>query len=108
MTATLQPIHSELHDDPDLGELVELFVGELPAKMRVLRESFAAGRTEDVRRLAHQLRGSAGSYGFDGLTQQAGRVEDALRAGVSHAVLTHEFDALLEIMARVRGMRPRA
>ena len=53
-------------------------------------------------RTAHQLKGAAGSYGFDAVTPYAARLEALLReAGQEEAVLA-ALDELLGVCRRVR------
>jgi HPt (histidine-containing phosphotransfer) domain-containing protein len=54
------------------------FAASLPAKVASIEESLAGGAWEDVRRAAHRLRGSAGTYGFAALAAAAAAIEDAL------------------------------
>ena len=74
-----EPIYSALGEDPDLREIVELFVDEMPDRVSSLLERLDAADWEGVRRLAHQLKGAAGSYGFSQITSSAARVESAIR-----------------------------
>lgn len=88
------PILSQFASDPDMADLLEFFVGQMPERMRVLRESLDGGAIEDVRMLAHQLKGAGGSYGFPQITECAKRLEreadgadiDAIRRGVDELI----------------------
>ncbi|GJQ30911.1 MAG: hypothetical protein HBSAPP03_27950 [Phycisphaerae bacterium] len=73
------PLRSTLEGDPDMAELVGLFVGDLPQRIDSLRTAWSEHRAADLQRLAHQLRGSSASYGFASIGDSAGRLEDALR-----------------------------
>lgn len=66
-------------DDPQLPpELVAEYVTRLGAVRHELSTLLASpGGTDQIRRLAHQLRGSGASYGFPEVTAHAARVEDA-------------------------------
>jgi len=57
-----------------MGELVEMFVDEMPERIALLGEALASGDRESLERTAHQMKGSAGSYGFDQLTPYAAAV----------------------------------
>ena len=105
MPETLEPVYSTLADDPEMAALVEMFVDDLPAKRLQLRSLREQGLLADARRVAHQLRGSAGSYGFAALTIQAGRLEDALRRECAVEQVDREFADLLDMMARIRPGR---
>ncbi len=72
---------SELEDDPDMTELIEGFTRGLPAQAQRLEDALDANDREAVRRLAHQLKGSAGGYGFPTITEAAARLEQVAREG---------------------------
>lgn len=61
----------------------------LPARAAALREAASeteasrAGAREELKRLAHRLRGTAGSYGMGALSDQAAALEDAAAAGAT-------------------------
>jgi len=65
------PLYSTFGDDPTLGELVEYFVQEIPAKIQLFLEYAEAGKWQEMSRLAHQLRGASGSFGFHQVTPYA-------------------------------------
>jgi HPt (histidine-containing phosphotransfer) domain-containing protein len=82
-------------DDPDMTELVRGFVARMPARIEEMRAAAADPNGEELlRRLAHQLKGSAGGYGFPTITDAAGKVEDALKRGQREEALT-DLDVLL-------------
>ncbi|EGV51794.1 PAS domain-containing sensor histidine kinase [endosymbiont of Riftia pachyptila] len=65
---------------PDMGdteftELVEKFITELPGNIEQLIAHSGKGEWDEVRALAHQLKGVAGGFGFPGITQLAGDIE---------------------------------
>ena len=66
---------SELAREPDMAELVELFVQELPSRLAALQRAANAHDWPEVGRLAHQLKGASGSHGFPHLASAAASVE---------------------------------
>jgi HPt (histidine-containing phosphotransfer) domain-containing protein len=96
---------SGLASDPELADLVALFVTELPARLDEMRAAHGRGQWELLRGLAHQLKGAGGSYGFPQLTSAAAELECAARdrdAGRMVAAL----QSLTEVASRVRGGIP--
>lgn len=69
------PIYSQLADDPDMVELVEMFVSELPNRVEAVLQHWQNRDLRELRRLVHQLKGSSGGYGFSQLGHAAGRLE---------------------------------
>jgi len=74
-------IVSDFADDPDLAGIIEQFVAGLPSRLEEMRGAAANGDYERLRRLAHQLKGAGGSYGYPMLTDAARTLEDAARDG---------------------------
>lgn len=100
-------IRSRFADDPDMQPIVEMFVDEMPERIASLRSAWEASEIERLRRLAHQLKGSGGGYGFPALGDAAGRLEAAIQqlAGggslASLERLRQEFDELVGLCQRV-------
>lgn len=69
-------IHSELAaEDPEILELVELFVQALPGKIQSISEACTLANWDDVRAVSHDVKGSAGSYGYPSLSALAATIE---------------------------------
>ena len=103
-----QLLYSSLASDPDLAELVEIFVESLPERVETLRQAFEQGDWETLRRTAHQLKGAAGSYGFDPLSPSAAQLEQRIGMGEEQDVeaVRQALDELLELCAQVRAGVP--
>jgi CheY-like chemotaxis protein len=68
---------SDLIDDPDMVELVEQFVDALPKRIAALTQAAHVGDWPQLATLGHQLKGSAGGYGFAPISAAARAVEHA-------------------------------
>ncbi|MCA9271399.1 MAG: Hpt domain-containing protein [Planctomycetales bacterium] len=101
-TETVSAIYSSLGADPDLGELVEMFVEEMPQRIATLESTFAEQDLAGLKRTAHQLKGACGSYGFSQLTPLAARLEAAVRDGESAEAIE---SALTELVGACRCVR---
>jgi HPt (histidine-containing phosphotransfer) domain-containing protein len=77
------PLSSDLADDPDMAELIEMFLAELPDRIAAVRTAIAAGQRDQVKRLAHQLKGAAGGYGYPAITDAAADLEHAAAMGAA-------------------------
>jgi histidine phosphotransfer protein HptB len=101
------PIRSEFAGDPDMVELVQVFVAEMPRRAEVLRSCISDGRLDDLKRAAHQLKGAGGGYGFDAVTQTAASLESgilrALESGGNADLegLRKQVDDLIDVLRRV-------
>ena len=101
-----EPLYSSFGADPDLGELVELFVREIPLRIEELRAGVDTANWSDVRRVAHQLKGAAGSYGFDEVTPYADCVESLVRRQEPEEQIRGAVESLVAICRRMRPGAP--
>jgi signal transduction histidine kinase/CheY-like chemotaxis protein/HPt (histidine-containing phosphotransfer) domain-containing protein len=92
-------IKSQFADDPEMSELIEAFITRLPEMADAMAQALANNCFDELRRLAHQLKGSGGGYGYPSLTQQARKLEDSARAADGEAARL----ALGELKATVRA-----
>jgi HPt (histidine-containing phosphotransfer) domain-containing protein len=99
-------IYSYLGGDPELGELVALFVEEMPARLASFQQEHLAGDRAGLGRLAHQLKGAAGSYGFIQATPYAARLEKAARENLPEEEMLLALNDLLDLCSRMRAGVP--
>jgi HPt (histidine-containing phosphotransfer) domain-containing protein len=104
--ADRRPLLSDFSSDPEMCELVDLFVNDMPQRVTALQASWDAGNARDVQRMAHQIRGAAGGYGFPSVSRHAAQLEDAIKAmdastSASLAGLQRQFDDLISLLQRV-------
>ena len=101
-----EAIHSTLGGDPELGELVEMFVAEMPDRISTLERAIAAGNLDALRCAAHQMKGAAGSYGFGQLTPLAAAVENSVRSQQPEETIRQTLQELLGLCRQVRAGTP--
>lgn len=108
-TLTTTPLVSELSSEPDMIELIEMFVQELPNRVNALRDSIEAQDLQTLGRLTHQLKGAAGGYGFPTITTAAADLEKAIKATQDLEKINAELEALANLCnrARAQGDKPR-
>ena len=73
----------ELQDmgEPDLiGELIELFVEDMPPRITELRGAIAANDLRAIARAAHTCKGSSANLGASALAAACGELEAAAKA----------------------------
>ena len=92
--------------DGDLAELVELFIAELPDRVHRLTEAARGSDWDLVGRIAHQLKGAAGSYGLHALTPFAARLESAARQNHSPVEIQAALTEMVDACGRVRPGTP--
>lgn len=106
MTSDPGPLRSTFAHDPEMVELIQEFVAELPKRLDAIQKAYRDGAAQDLKRLAHQLRGSAGGYGFPDVSDAAATVEDRLRAmnetgDASLRMVEREVAQLVHLCSRV-------
>ena len=100
------PLRSLYEDDPDLRDLVVMFVDELDRRVDSIRSAFDASDLAELRTISHQLKGAAGGYGFDPIGDAAGRLEYDLigdEADMSH--LSERVEDLILLCRAAVGPR---
>jgi HPt (histidine-containing phosphotransfer) domain-containing protein len=98
----IEILHSTLRGDPDLEALVEMFVDEMPERIAALQQRAEGHDLPGLRRLAHQIKGSGGSHGFQPISDSAAGLEDAIREGLPEETIHRRLLALIDICARAR------
>ncbi|MBU4399903.1 MAG: Hpt domain-containing protein [Planctomycetes bacterium] len=99
-------IYSRLEGDSELADILCLFVEEMPARVAKLLLHLDEGNWEELRRTAHQLKGAAGSYGFEPLSPSANRVERAVRDNEPEEQIRESVLELVDLCGRVRCCVP--
>ncbi|MFZ1934518.1 MAG: Hpt domain-containing protein [Thermoguttaceae bacterium] len=100
-------MYSSLAADPDLGELVDMFVEEMPERVASLLDHFERRDWDGLRQSAHQLKGAAGSYGFAVISPSAGKLESTIRDAEPEEQIREAIEELVDLCDRVRSGEPR-
>lgn len=102
-----QPLRSDLAGDPEMLDLIELYVNEMPERMANLQRLWREQELEELRRIAHQLKGASAGYGFAPVGEAAGKLERSLldlgaNSGEStNQTLRRAFEDLIHVCQRV-------
>ena len=85
--------------EPDvLAEVLRLFLAEAPPRIEKLRNAWRGGNIQEVQRVAHSLKGSAGNIGANALYEICREIDGLGRSGSTENVaglvdaLAVEFD----------------
>lgn len=101
--AQVDVLVSELASDLDLRDLVELFVQELPKRVAALQAALEQQDYLTMARLSHQLKGSAGGYGFPQITDAAKALESIVKLRGSEADMKASLNRLADLCAKARA-----
>lgn len=76
----IKPLASEFATDPDMRELIAMFVSEMPEKIQSIETLWSERQLEPLKRVAHQLKGAGGGYGYAPISSAAGKLEDTIKS----------------------------
>jgi CheY-like chemotaxis protein len=94
---------STIVDDAEMAEIIRQFVVDLPERSSAILRALQVPDIETLTRLAHQLRGSAGGYGFPLITEAAASLEDGVADGLDLSSLQVRAEALASLCRRARA-----
>ena len=97
------PLLSSFSSDPEMRELIEMFVHDLPSRIDAIAASVQVSDLNQLRTYAHQLKGSAGGYGYEPISDAAARLELAIKGQDIQPDLDpirQEVDALIALCRR--------
>ena len=101
--STIGPVYSSFRADPDYLDLLPFFVDDLPSLRTAMLEFAKVCDYENVKSQAHRLRGSAGGYGYAGLSELAGQLEDTCKTSPRNgSAILNELERLIDYIDRVR------
>jgi len=82
-----EAIHSAFRSDPDMAGIIAEFVAQLPQRMAEMRQAASNSQWDVLHRLAHQVKGAGGSYGYACLTDAARELESHARQRDAEAAM---------------------
>ena len=97
------PVVSEFAGDDAMKGLIEAFVGALPNRVAALRSAAERIDRQELGRLAHQLKGAAGGFGFGIISEAAHRMEQALARQPDPADIQRQVAELAQLCSRARS-----
>ncbi len=80
-SAAQKPVTSRLASIPKLHKALFQFVKKLDEQVLRMEQATVDGDMEELALLAHWLKGSGGTVGYDDFTEPASKLEDSARAG---------------------------
>jgi len=90
-----EPLFSTFQNDVSMRDLIDAFVAELPAKVRALEEAMVSQDAKKLESLVRSLKGAAGGYGFEPITELAAKLESALIQNTPIGQLQESLNELL-------------
>jgi HPt (histidine-containing phosphotransfer) domain-containing protein len=103
MISSHATLHSTYAHEPEMAEVLALYVAQLPGQVRQLHALLNSQRLGELRRLVHQIKGSAGGYGFMCITDAAASAEWLLDNSASIDRVPRAIGELSDLMRSVEG-----
>jgi HPt (histidine-containing phosphotransfer) domain-containing protein len=102
-SASNNSIKSSHSANPRIMEIVPQFVAGLRGKVSNMTGLLEQNDLPGVQKIAHQLLGSAGGYGFAPVSQLARTVEQSIQARHPLESITVEVKSLIDVIRRIDG-----
>ncbi|MEC7719392.1 MAG: Hpt domain-containing protein, partial [Planctomycetota bacterium] len=96
------PIYSSMESDPDLLDLIVMYVEDARDFMEQLTTAFNQKAWNDLASIAHQVKGSAGSHGFQQVTEAAKQLERSCIEIRLPDQIEQELHVLLNLLGRLQ------
>ncbi|MDP9175979.1 MAG: PAS domain S-box protein [Planctomycetota bacterium] len=100
---TMGSMRSTLAGFPGMAKIIAEFVEGLPEEVRKMNDLLQRNELNALGRVAHQLRGASGGYGFDSITEPATRTEDAIKESKNLQTITENVNLLIRALRQIEG-----
>ena len=94
------PLYSDYASDPDMAELVEMFVSDLANRTQALDKAAKNLDLDTITHLSHQLKGAAGGYGFTPITESAATLEKLAKNNADEDSIRQAANDLISLCRR--------
>lgn len=102
-SSSTEPLQSTLAGDPDMAELVQYFVQEMDNRAQTIASAAESNDLDQLRVVAHQLKGAARGYGFEPISQSAASLEELIQQAdpaEDCSELGRQIDELIDLCRR--------
>ncbi|MEC9465262.1 MAG: response regulator, partial [Myxococcota bacterium] len=93
---------SDFANDPDMADLVEIFIDSLAERLIQIETAVEAGDLDSLERTSHQIAGAAGGYGYPSITVAARDVENRIRSNGQMGEILEATSKLSTLCSRAR------
>lgn len=100
---TQEPLTSIYQEDPALRPLIARWVEELPRHVRSMQDALLSEQLSVLEERARTLKGQAGGFGFDSISEAAGALETGIHGADPSAAITQCMAELSELCSLARA-----
>jgi HPt (histidine-containing phosphotransfer) domain-containing protein len=94
-------VRSAFSDDPEMRTLLETYIAQMPARIDALAKAWSDDQTDELSRLAHQLKGTGAGHGFGAISSAAASLESALEEAEARTQeIRNALNGLVDLCAR--------
>jgi CheY-like chemotaxis protein len=98
-----EPLLSSFAQDRQMLPLIDSFIKELPLRIREIETAYSANDLDALLKACRNLKGEAGSFGFEPISSAASDVENAVHAEKTKAELKKPFSDLVRLCSQARA-----
>ncbi len=98
-----EPLLSSFAQDRQMLPLIDGFIKDLPARIREIETAFASDDLDALQKACRNLKGEAGSFGFEPISASASELEDAVLAQKPKEELKKPFAFLVRLCSQARA-----
>lgn len=98
-----EPLFSNFHDDPSMRPLIHEFVAALPAGLRAVEQAMVDQDVATLEVLARKFKAEGSGYGFDIITEVAGRIERGLIDDARLDAVREDVQLLVKLCGQARA-----
>ena len=100
--ADAEPLFSSLADDPAMAPMIEQFINTLNDKTKAIQKAMQENDLETLAREVRAVKGDAGGYGYQPITEVAANLERALANTEDDTKVQKYFRELITLCSRAR------
>lgn len=97
------PLRSAYADDQAIAEILPLFLSNVPKYTSDLSTAIEHGDWVSAARVCHDLKGTAGGYGYPPIAQATQRLESELKGGKDPDLIRLHLDEVVRLCDRARS-----
>jgi PAS domain S-box-containing protein len=98
-----QAVISRVSNDPVMRDILAQYILEMPWVVSRLVGSMSRNDLKSVHSIMHELKGSAGGYGFDEISLLASAAEASIRLGADRQHVEQSVQEVVKLLRRVHG-----
>jgi CheY-like chemotaxis protein/HPt (histidine-containing phosphotransfer) domain-containing protein len=87
----------------EILQFLPMFLAELPEHVRQIAVAIAEKDCAKLAEVVHRIKGAGGTFGFDEISNSAGRIEQSIEKTKSIEAVTAESQALADMIRQIEG-----